>query len=437
VSEPDRFRVPPRLGIAVLVFHVVLIVLHAWLLRRVPWGDEWMYWEASERVLAEGTSGLEPLWPPLYPWFLAAIRSLGGGRLAIEAGQTGLLLGTAWLVGDTCRRVGLAPKVGLAAAVLTATFPTLVGFAHFLWAETLHLFLMMALVWTLARARDNRRDALTIGALLGLAVQTKGLLLPFAPLLLAPLALRGSRTARAGRVGLAALALVITVLPTVIANQRTHGVATVAASGWFNAWVGLVEPARNDPADPVMAREIAAFREGGETFAERNAVVRRKVVGEVVERMGEGGILLQFGRQFVKQQRRLWRKSSFLTQQLRGGSVHSRGFGYRYGPRWIADRIRDLHTLLYAAVLAAACAGLAQVHWRTERWAWLPGLFLLGNVALFTLLHATTRYRVQMLPALFVFAAVSVFGDRPVPSRPRLALATVGAGTLLVLALWP
>ena len=65
---------------AVLLGLLAIISVHALLLwtyhlpdPKLLWGDEKLYLDAAQAVLAGERPGLDMLWPPLYPRFAAAV----------------------------------------------------------------------------------------------------------------------------------------------------------------------------------------------------------------------------------------------------------------------------------------------------------------------------------------------------------------------------
>lgn len=96
---------------------------------------------------------------------------------------------------------------------------------------------------------------------------------------------------------------------------------------------------------------------------------------------------------------------------------------------------------MWAAVLVLAAWGIVVFPYRSHRFGWWVLGFLVLQCALFLVLHVKTRYRVQMLPAFFFFAAYgAVWWRQWQPrrgSRPHAAawqwVGGVGAGALLLL----
>ena len=97
-------------------------------------------------------------------------------------------------------------------------------------------------------------------------------------MLLAPYALRGTRRGRAIRTSVAIAALAASVTPTILDNAERSGSFTIAGSSWFNIWVGLNDSSRRNLRQPVGGREYRIFETSAATFAQRNQILRDKIV---------------------------------------------------------------------------------------------------------------------------------------------------------------
>lgn len=435
------------LALGLLAASVVIAAL-AWIewhpepRRRV--GDELRYLERAEALAAGEALAPDLLWPPLYSQFLAGLlRATGSSRGAVALAQLALLAAAAWLLRDLARRLE-APalrKPGWAAdlaGLLVLAYPPLAAFAFYLWPEVLHLALFAFVLWVLAAHPAHRGWLAAMGVALGLALLAKSLLGPFLPVLLLPvLAERPRRRALASAALVLGVALAV-VLPTIVAHGRATGSYVVADSSRFNLWMGLNDTARKDFSDRRGIEELAAFEAGGSTFAERN----RALAGKVGQRIAERGWLGTLAGQLSRQHFRLFDKDSLLTDQLPGGALADRRRGYRQAPPVLAALLRGTSYALYALLLAAAPLGLALHPPARRAWAWVPPAFFAYNLLLFVGLHVKSRYAVQLLPLLILYAALAV-GTLAGPGRraalaalprARLAAAGLAAAVLELLA---
>lgn len=438
-------------GAAVVLFvHLALVFLDRPAAPRPLFGDEITYRAAAGRLLAFGAADLDPLWPPLYPYFLAPLLALGGGGLFwVRAAQLALLGLSAFLLGDLAKRWSGRPEVGAVAAFLLLADPQVAAFAHYLWPEVLHLALFLAALRLLVQAGEaaSRRAwmwAACAGLALGLALLAKTLLLPFLPLLLAPLALSTLSTLSAPpgspaplekrgpcRRGLLAAGLALLVAAAVVApavwtnHRRGHG-WVIADSSRFNLWVGLNDTSRRNLVGEIVGDEYARYQASAAMLPERNRILSAKIHALVEER----GWPALLAAQLERQPFRLFDKDSFFTDQLPGGAISALGFGYRDVPPALAAVLRGGCYLFYGAVLALAgwglflvnCCGCGRGRDAGPWWRVLLA-FLAGNLLLFLFFHVKTRYRVQILPVLDLYAAVAVAfwtGRRGAAVRERL-----------------
>ncbi len=395
------------LVIAALAVHGLL-----WSISRGPlpeslWGDEIYYWQGATQLHAGAAWHSDPLWPPLYPRFLAGILAAGGSVAAVRVVQTLMLLAVAWLLRDLARHLTGSRFAGDVAGALTLVYPPLAAFAHYLWPEVLHMLLFTGALWILVR-RPRPLWLLGAGALLGLALLSKSLLGPFLPLLLLALAagdpprtnLSRQLGARALRVFLVVVAICAVVAPTAISNHRRATGVVISDSLAFNLWVGLNERSRKNFVDRVVDGEWRTFKASAATFPERNAILRDKTRALV----GEHGVLAVLRGQLSRQYFRFFDRGSFLTDMLPGGDIAAYGWGYLDPPAAIAGGLRGFSYALYAVILLGATAGLVVCPPRGNRWLLLALLFIAYNLALFLLLHVKSRYRVPLLPFLFLYS---------------------------------
>jgi 4-amino-4-deoxy-L-arabinose transferase-like glycosyltransferase len=441
VPLEERKWWPAAVGLAAA--WVALVQITLWWLDRYPvprilWGDENGYLDSAARLLA-GDPGwwLEPLWPPLYSQFLAGLLWFGGGSLtAVVLTQIALLVAAAVLLGDLTRRLCGSRAAGIAVVVLTLGYPPLVAFSHYLWPEVLHLFLFSALLWLMAVRGESRAWCAVAGVVLGLALLSKSLLMPFVPVLVLTM-VWGSRSGRAIiRAGLVLGMAAATVAPTVIANAKRTGSPMIANSAAFNIWVGLNDVGRESFRHDVVWPEYQRWAASADTYAERDRILRSRIV-EFVRNRGWFTVLRN---QASKQYFRLFHSGCYLTDQLIGGGAQRQsGAGY-VGAGPVLSRVVKSTTMATILLLfVAAPAGLLLGGCRSSRWVRTLILFVVFNLLLFLLLHVKTRYRIQILPAAFVGVGCLVAwieaGFRPRPSIARIAASGVVVGLLMWFAL--
>jgi len=422
----------------IAMVHTALWWLDSHPYRRVLWGDETTYFTSAMRLLA-GDPGWWPesLWPSLYPQLLSGLMWFGGGSLtAVVLAQSLLLVATAVLLFDLTWRLTHSRAAGVAAAVLILGYPPLVAFCHYLWPEILHLFLFVALLWLMAvRWRDLVWCAVA-GVVLGLALLSKSLLLPFVPVLLLAAA-RGSRPRESVLRAAVVLGMaVVTVTPSVVSNVRRTGTPMNGNSAVFNIWVGLNDAGRENFRNDVAWVEYQRWEASSDTTAGRERVLRSRIRIFVSERGWIAILREQLSRQYF----RFFDIGCYLTDQLSGGAAQVlSGAGYiGIGSRF--DRAVELVTVTTILfLLVTAPMGLVLVGCGKSRWVRVLILFLAYNLALFFWLHVKTRYRIQVLPVAFVGVGCLVAwveaGCRPRPSAVRIGSSIVVIALLIWLAL--
>ncbi len=456
--------------LASLGLHALLFVLEQRPEPRRLWGDEILYADLAERGARGEPAEIELLWPPLYPRLLSlAARvgplqseppavapgtrpppAVGRARLVVGLVQLALLGVAAWALWVVARRLTGSSDVADVATALFVLDPQLAAFAHYLWPETLHLALFLVALAGLLRDDDPGPWSWAgIGLLLGLALLTKSLLQPFLPVLVAPVVARQGWRRAVLVLGVAAAV----VTPTLLSNGWRTGTFVVADSRAFNAWVGLNDRAPRNFQDEIVGDEFERWRASAPTFAERNDLLLRRIDALVSERGPWRVLRAQLGRQFY----RLFGAPSFFTDQLPGGAIAARGYGYVATPLRMAGLLRAWHDVFYALLLVAAAFGCALVPrlWqalgdagarRRASGLWLlAAAFVAYNLGVLLVLHVKTRYRVPLLPFFDVVAALALCQalqrGRPAGALPlgrgALASGAVLAALLLKLAFWP
>ena len=356
--------------------------------------------------------------PPLYPAFLAGVYAiLGRDPIAVALVQMGLDAVTVALIFAIGRRVA-GTLTGLIAAACYGLYPYLV-FQNLTVNDTVVFIFLLALGVALAyRTRDSRRwtDAAALGVVFGLGALTKTLIVLILPLLALWWWRRiGLRAAiRLGAV--AAVALVIVLLPWSVRNTRLHNalvlvstnagsnlhqgnnacVADYLARGWDAQWVNCIELASPDLSE-----------------VEADRWHRQQAIDYLRENPGEWPRLLW------TKFRVLW-SPAIMPYDLPPDPylVDDAVFQF-HTPAFEAARI--VHLLTFTPLLALSAGGLAL--------AWRDGLEiapLLAVIAAITIayliFHPSTRYRAPADPFVFILAAyalASVWAARIAPRWGR------------------
>lgn len=393
--------------------------------------------EASYLAWARGIAGLGPMpvdvgwWPPLQAWLLAGSQYLFGDTLLpFQLLQTALLVAAAALLRALWRRIdGRVRAANLAAALLLLN-PSNLAYAHWLWPEPVHLFLLLAAMYLVVRAREG-----FAGIALGGALLTKSLLSLFWPLFVVLVA-RGRR----GR-GIAALLLgvgVVIAVPTWHGWQVT-GRPMIADSSAFNLVGGLRERSRSDYIDDSVATLVHDYFASAPTPPARNAIYRERADAIVREQGLFATVQAQLSRQYF----RLFSAKTTLLSQLPGPACAGHTGSYRDVAPALAQAIAAVADALHLITLTGFALGLA--FWR--RWreplVGFTAVFFVYQLGLYLLLHVKARFLLPMMPFLCAFAGSALASlQRPDPAAAvwlhgaaRWVIAAALTALLLMLAL--
>ncbi len=315
--------------------------------------------------------------------------------------------------------------MGLVAAAVVAFYPDFVWFSVHFWSETLFVVLLW---WALERvlwsdATSSAGAAAAGGFLWGLATLTRELTLYLAPFALLWL-LRGEARRLSPRLSPAvwralafALGLVLTLLPWTARNAIVfRAFIPVSTMGGSNLWQGNV---------PLTHLEIHAALGEIEDPVERDRQAR-KLAWEAIRARQPGWILEKLAEQMPE----FWKAGSEVLDHVLSRAPCR--------PLTAAEQ-KALEVVVvgpYLAVLALSLVGLARA-------GPSPGaVLLLVLLAAWNMAHvaayATTRFRLPLLPVLFLFAAAVVARDsRLAPLRGWRVVVLAGLVALAGLVLWP
>lgn len=403
-----------------------------------PIVDAQTYDDMAVRIAA----GEEPIpapffQPPLYPYALGLLYALFGRSLLL-ARLLQMAAGTA----SACLIFALGERtfgrrVGLAAALAFSLYGPMIFYEGELLAPALIVLLNLLLAQSALAAieKPSPGRALLTGALLGLSALAMSVVLPMA--LVIPLCAwrswRGPAPRPGPRRGLALLGafaagLALVIAPVAWRNWRVGGeLVPISTNGGINFFLG-------SGAD--FERKLA-IRPGYEWDGLLNEPIRQGIVSA-------GGQSEYFRRKALRliaadpagYGRVLLRK----LRHLAGGGEIMRDidiYAYRqYSALLSLLAWKKGLAFPFGLLLPLALLGMALAVRRRVRGAGLLLAFVLAHAAVLLAFFVTSRYRLNVLPFLALFAAYGGLGlwDLLRARRWRRALPAV-AGTLLLLAL--
>jgi hypothetical protein len=418
--DPSTRRALLGLTLAALAARALLLLLEP---ATPPVADErtWVDWA---RIVMSPRVRFSPLrthmifHPPLYPYFLAVPLALTGSLEAVKWLQAAVSVLLVPAVGRVAAGA-FGPRVGLLSAGLAAFYPELVWFAAHFWVENLFLVLVWWGFERLLAGEGSGRvaSAAAAGALWGLAVLARETLLYFIPLAAAWVALGRSPRARA-RAAALLLGAAVVIAPWTWRNWVVFDAfVPVSTAGSLNLFQGNAPLSRQEVYDEV---DMVRGRIDQHRFAMRRGweAIRDRQPGWIVEKL-------------VAQMPMFWEAESMAAIHLKRGA-------YGAVAPWLAILIGLVLLLPYLAVLPPFALGLAALRFDRVR------LLLVGFLVYYNLIHVIThgfnRYRLPVMPVVFMLAAVGLEvwhtgAWRGLSARRRVAAGVLAA--VLVLCLVP
>jgi tetratricopeptide (TPR) repeat protein len=405
---------------------IVLFQLQGAPLFRTPQLDALEYFEWGSQLSRGNLSWpAAPIHGPGYPLFLGAILALGKSLIAVGIVQAIIgSLSAVLVMGIGVRMFG--GVAGLVAGLLHAIYAPLIFVDVSIIAEGLFTFLLTLGMWlTLKTMRGEFARPLisvaALGCVLGLAIIVRPTAAAVLPLF-ALFSLRTISHRRATAWLLFAAAVALPVVPVLILNAITSpGLVAVQTSGGMNFYIGN-SPQHDGTAwarPGGMWDELrgAAWRSGAQGAAAEDRYYFRTTVNEIAAAPAA----------FV---RLLGTKLVWLLQNEEVRDSHSFHFFAEMAPllRWLPR---------FGVVFALAIAGAAAV-WRGNRPReyWLAAGYVLILGATVVGLVAGLRYRIPIMPALFLFAGAALSSAiaslRSRRSREVLLISLLFLGGLLV-----
>lgn len=365
-----------------------------------PIGDEGEYYSAAT-ILADGRGFSfldQSIWlrPPLYIVALAGLFRLFGAIVApVWVAQVALGLATIVLVYLLGRFYAERRGVARLAATFCAAYLPFAVYARLLLSETLFTFLIVLAFVALAyHVRAGGRAALIVAGLaFGGAILTRGLALPFlaaVPLWALACDERGWGNWR-GALGRSALVLGVAVLllaPWTARNAIVYGRLIPAdTTGGYNFWLGALQGQNTGQVDTTLRaipnqgdRQAAAWARGWEVVRADPAAYLSKSVREAGD---------------------LWRINIGAYERL------TRGYALGRVPiPWLGLTL-VFDDLLYLLALPLAALGWVGAGRPADRRLLL--LWLGYNGVTGALFFAITRFRLPLMPFIFLLAARGAF----------------------------
>ena len=375
---------------------ILRLALSVYLGPRERWADAAIY-DRIGTSLASGNGysldGIEPtrLRPPTYPAFLAVIYYIAGRNLSVVTivqsilGMLTVLL--SYLL--ACRVFGR--RAGWIVALIVASYPALIYYDTRILREGPTAMLLTATVLLAIHARASRRRSwrlLSVGALMAVLsmcrLETTVLAVPVGYLLVRPI--RSLRSLVRPMV-LLGLPVLIVWTSWTVRNYVTFGSLSPVTTGlgsmlWFGSrWAEIGGDSHTEEARQELKRRTKAVVETADE-ADIDRRYMAEALRDVTQRPG-WFIRMVYGKMVL-----FWKDANGVRKTL--PAIH--------------PVLAHLLNGYYYALLCLAAIGVA-FGWR--RYEWVPPLFgiIITHMMIYALLHVRNRYRVPVLPLVFVLSA--------------------------------
>jgi tetratricopeptide (TPR) repeat protein len=420
-------RPQTRLGL-VLAVALLLRLGHGWMVRDQPFFaqlamDSQEYDRWARQIAAGDWLGSEVFFQaPLYPYALAVLYALGGSVWTVYLVQILFAIAGLWALYRAGHRMG-GDRVGLAAAALGALYGPFLFYDVQLLKESAAVAVASFLLWALAARRW-----LVAGLLAGVLILLRENMLLVVPFLL-PLAWRGEipwkRFLKAG-----AVFLVGCVLPLAPVAWRNHqvggGFLPTTFQGGVNFYIGN-NPRADGTYQPIVpGKQIPALE-------------RREPVRIAEQESGRKLAPAEVSRFWLRKSLAWAREhpGDFLRLQLRKlllfWSWYEQPDAVDYYYVRTLSPVLWLPLVEFGTIALLALAGLVLLRGRVGRCA--PALlFALGWMVSTVVFFLFSRYRLPVVPALLLLAAVPI--DRTIEAWKRGDSRRALFAALLIVVAW-
>ena len=356
--------------------------------------------------------GISSYWPPGQPFFLAAIYTVFGYSPQIACTFQSVISSLTCIVIYYIGKTVFGRKVGAISGLIAALYPTFIIFCGDLRSETLFLFLSGLSVLFLLRTPgdSSARSIFIAGVSFGLAMLFRPAIMGLAPIVCIWILLSSQDRKKNLMKSIAfCIVLMAVISPWAIRNYDVHHqFVLVSTNGGVNLWLGNNADATgmacnylknettlwtiwNTSDDEVKREQL--FYEKGFAFIRENPI-------DVL-------------RLDIKKFSYLWGISfHFFGMQLNDMFINPI-------PKWLFLVLAPLTILPYIALLPLALIGVVfYQNWNKSTYLLILIIFY------YTLVHsvvlAETRYHLQIIPYLIIFAAYGICTMNDIRSKLRL-----------------
>ncbi|MEA1907574.1 MAG: glycosyltransferase family 39 protein [Euryarchaeota archaeon] len=356
--------------------------------------------------------GISSYWPPGQPFFLAAIYTVFGYSPQMACIFQAVISSLTCIVIYYIGKMVFGRKVGAISGLIAALYPTFIIFCGDLRSETLFIFLSGLSVLFLLRTLDDfsARSISIAGVSFGLAMLVRPAIMGLAPLVCIWIVLSSKdRKKNLMRSITFCIVLMAVISPWMIRNYNVHHqFVLVSTNGGVNLWLG-----NNADATGMACNYL------------KNETMLWTIWNTSDDEVEREKLFYEKGFLFIRENpidvlRLDIKKFSYLWGfPLHFFGMHLNDMFINPIPKWLFIVLAPLTILPYIALLPLAIIGVVfYQNWNKSTYLLILIIFY------YTLIHsvilAETRYHLQIIPYLIVFAAYGICKLNNVRSEFRL-----------------
>jgi 4-amino-4-deoxy-L-arabinose transferase-like glycosyltransferase len=325
---------------------------------------------------------------------MAGIFLIAGENLvAVKAVQVVLSTLSVYLIFLITQRIFKRTTVALIAAGIAAIYPNLIAFSHYLWSETLFIFLLLCFIHSLLLFSTSKRYRFLVASAIffSMGCLTRPVLLPCLALVFLYLwgRLRANPRVLATTTVVLATTVAAALAPWVLRNHHVHGGWMVIAPTGHHLWRGNSGILVANPEEDAFSRE--KYESYGTSYLERDRYAFAKAV-ELI-RAGQPYWILKKSALYL----RTWRiDRSFIFRHLEEGL-------YGEIPQSVEGLLAACIRYIFLAMMIGAIVGLVWTPYRIEKW-FLVGLLLLLSGVYVVSVSRNVRLRLPLEALLIMFS---------------------------------
>lgn len=375
--------------------------------------------------------------PPLYPAINALIYRVAGvgNDDAVRAVQAVVSLLIAVLVYGLGQLV-YSPRVALWAAGITCFYPAFLAYGNVVLSETWFTFFAVAFIALTLWAVENGSLATiaVAGVALGLAALTRSIMLPFVPILAVYLLWTwpGSKGRRLVAAAVPVVVFAVVIGPWAVRNTRLQQTLTfIDVMGGRNLMMGNYEHTPTERSWATIS-DVTGERAWYRLLADERTGESVGTQGKLDKQALSHAVHYVLDHPLVTVKRDLVKFFNFWQLERTFSSAAASGY---FGE--LSTAAKAMIAVIFCgscvAMLYAAIFGICVSPPRDLR----QHLFLVGCIlfpcVLHSLVFAHERYRLPVMPLLFVYAAAAIVNWRAIWQRRHTTGFRVAVGLCLLL----